>query len=189
MQNYCLIYSWKPKDVQYAMCTEADLHLIHRNFGHPKVRTTINLLKRASDNNVPTSTRKAKAAIEKYCETCRLNDTAPRCFNLTMGSDNLKFIHYLQVDTMFLRGKPVVHMIDQATHYTAAFFLRTQCSTDIWKEIRELWIQVYEGPPDYLLVDQGSIRLHIPRTEGKRRGHRNPNERGTHRLTWHHSCS
>lgn len=57
---------------------------------------------------------------------------------------------------MFLRSKPFIHMVDEATHYTAAAFLPSQSTADIWKILRELRMQTYAGPPDYLVVDQGT---------------------------------
>lgn len=47
-------------------------------------------------------------------------------------------------------------MVDQATHFSAAAFLKNQSSSEVWKEIQGLWHLVYIGPTDFLMVDQGS---------------------------------
>lgn len=57
---------------------------------------------------------------------------------------------------MFLDGKPVLHMVDESTHYTAAAFLKNQAAAKIWRMIERQWTLVYLGPPDFLAIDQGS---------------------------------
>ena len=57
---------------------------------------------------------------------------------------------------MFIENRPVIHLVDESTHFTAAAFLTNQSSLEIWKAISRLWINTYIGPPDYLKVDQGS---------------------------------
>lgn len=57
---------------------------------------------------------------------------------------------------MYIDGKPVLHLVDEATHYNAAQFLRKQSSTDVWKSIMRCWYRTYLGPPDFLHVDQGT---------------------------------
>lgn len=47
-------------------------------------------------------------------------------------------------------------MVDIATHFSAACFLRTQFSADTWKEIMANWLYVYAGPADTIQVDQDS---------------------------------
>lgn len=46
--------------------------------------------------------------------------------------------------------------MNEGTHYTAACNIRPRFTAYIWKAIRELLVQTYAGPPDYLVVDQGS---------------------------------
>lgn len=45
---------------------------------------------------------------------------------LTVGADELIFNHSVQIDTMFMTGKPVLHMVDMDTHFGAATFLLSQ---------------------------------------------------------------
>lgn len=81
MDNYCLIYRWAPHDMHYALYTEGDLRRIHHSFGHPRVTTTVKLLKRASGEPVKSKVKKSIATITKDCETCRMTDTAPKRSN------------------------------------------------------------------------------------------------------------
>lgn len=47
-------------------------------------------------------------------------------------------------------------MVEEGTNYTAASYVPSQSTAGTWKVIRELWMQTYSGPPDFLVVDQGS---------------------------------
>ena len=57
---------------------------------------------------------------------------------------------------MYINGKPVIHVVDEATHYQAALFLRRVNAEETWKAILKCWFWVYLGPPDHLPVDQSS---------------------------------
>lgn len=57
---------------------------------------------------------------------------------------------------MFLLGRPILHIVDESTRFTATCFLKNKSSSELWKAILLLWIHTYLGPPDYLSVDQGS---------------------------------
>lgn len=50
----------------------------------------------------------------------------------------------------------MVHMFDEATHYTASSFLVTHSTAEICKTICKICSLTHFGPPDYLVVDQGS---------------------------------
>lgn len=62
----------------------------------------------------------------------------------------------MAVDVIYIKGKPVLHLVDEATHYMAAVFLRNLKSETIWRAILKCWSHVYVGPPEFLHIDQGS---------------------------------
>lgn len=70
--------------------------------------------------------------------------------------EELRFNHRAMFYTMFIEGRPVLHMVDERSHFQAAGFLRMQSTANIWKGIQKLWIFTYLGPPDFLALDQGS---------------------------------
>lgn len=57
---------------------------------------------------------------------------------------------------MFLGGRTVILIIDEATHFSAAGFLKSQSAKAVLKAVLHLWTLTYLGPPDYLGIDQGS---------------------------------
>lgn len=156
LENYFLVYRWGFKDMTYTLFTEQELLKIHKVFGHPSVGATQRMLRRAKGEALDKKTRGAIAKITEDCKICKTHAAKPRRFKLTIGADGLKFNCRVQVDTMFIRGRPVIHMVDMATHFSAAAFLRNQSSSEVWKAIQGLWNLVYMGPPDFLMVDQGT---------------------------------
>lgn len=154
--NFFLIHNWTPNDVPYSLYTEGELRKIHKVFGHPSVTAASGLIKRALGGNLDTKTRRIIEIISDECHICKRNAQAPRRFKMTVGTDDLSFNHNIQVDTMFLNNRPVIHMVDLATHFCAAGFLKNQSAKEVWKSIQRLWNWVYLGPPDHITVDQGS---------------------------------
>lgn len=96
--------------------------------------------------NWPLKFKKSLIQISNNCETFNTKASAPRRFKRTVVSDQLSFNHLVQVDTMFIRQKPIIDLIHEASNYTAAGFLRSQKTNDIWKAIRELCIMTYADP-------------------------------------------
>lgn len=89
------------------------MHRIHMTFDHPSISSMISLLKRASDSDeLEPGPRKALQMIRDECNTCRRNDDKPRLFKVTIGSDRLRFNNSVQVDPMFIRNRPDLHMVD-----------------------------------------------------------------------------
>lgn len=48
---------------------------------------------------------------------------------------DLIYNHTVQIDTMYLERKPVLHMVDQATHFCSAVFFKFQSSDPVWRSI------------------------------------------------------
>ncbi len=155
-ENYFLIHKWKPSDVSFSLYTESHLKRLHRVFGHPSVQALHNLLKRADPSNLSKDTKHTLMEISKQCEVCMKYASKPRRFKLTIGTEDLQFNHTIAVDVMHLAGKAVLHIVDEATHFSAAQFLRKQSTPEVWKALLRCWTRVYLGPPDFIRVDQGS---------------------------------
>lgn len=138
MRNCSLIYTRNPEDLRLALYNESDLRQLRKSFGHPKVRTTVKLLERAAGGTILTNMRESIQNISKDCETCRVSQNSPKRIKLTVGSEDFHFNHRLQVNTMVINGKPVVHFVDEATYYTAACYPRSKSTGHVSKAIREL---------------------------------------------------
>ena len=156
LENYFLIHRWKPEEIYYSMFTEQELKRLHRSFGHPTVNALVNILRRAQPDKTNKNIEEAISQLTKACITCATNAAKPRRFKLTIGTEDLRFNHIVAADIMFLNHKPVLHVVDEATHYQSAAFLHKQKSNDVWKCFLRCWSRIYLGPPDFLDVNQGS---------------------------------
>lgn len=161
-ENYFLTHRWVKSDMPFVLYTETQLRRIHRSFGHPSVRAMGNLLKRASDDNrLDNETRKAIQAISDDYKICLRTASPPRRFKLTLGTEDLRFNNVVQIGTMLIENRPVLHMVGEATHFFGAAFLRNQSTAEIWATNQRIWSLLYLGPPDFLTVDQGSAYVSV----------------------------
>lgn len=132
--------------------TETELRRIYRQFGHPTVNRLNRVLKNTGHKDMDIE---ALETITKMCHHCQLHDSAPRRFKFTLKDDQ-DFNYELIVDVMYLSGKPVLHVVDAATSFQAARFLRILSAKDTWEALRATWIDTYLGPPDYVVHDAGT---------------------------------
>lgn len=105
-------------------------------------------------------TQEVKEAIRNITSDCsirKLHKSDLRSFRLKVGTDDMIFNHRVQVDTMFLDGRPVIHLVDLETQFFAAAFIKSQSTDEIWRRIQRFWTLVYMGPSEFLEVDQGTL--------------------------------
>ncbi len=60
------------------------------------------------------------------------------------------------MDIMYIDSMPVLHIVDEATRFSAAQFLANIGTKAIWDALLRCWATVYTGLPNRILVDQGS---------------------------------
>lgn len=56
---------------------------------------------------------------------------------------------------MYIEGRAVLHIIDEATRYNAARWLPNLSAKTTWDTLRMAWIDTYLGPPDFIVADAG----------------------------------
>ena len=119
-----------------AYFTRTQLNYLHKQFFHPSATKLYNLLKKARPEEVTPETLSILEDISKRCDPCQRITNAPNRFRVTLGAENVKLNERLQLDVMFLDGKPVLHIVDEGTKFSAARFLPTDQSTKtIWSTI------------------------------------------------------
>ncbi|KAI1819054.1 hypothetical protein F4861DRAFT_544296 [Xylaria intraflava] len=84
--------------------------------------------------------------IQKFCHHCQSYDPAPRRFKFSI-KDDCNFNYEIIIDVVRIGGKQVLHVIDAATSFQAATFLKSMLARDTWEA---LW------PPDYISHDPGT---------------------------------
>ena len=154
---------WRDGHLYASMCfavstfyKTVQLRKLHRSFFHPSAEKLYNLLERAGLEAVTSETLERLKGIVVSYEPCQRIRNAPLRFRVTIGHENVRFNARAFVDIMYLVGKPVLHIIDEATRFSAARFL-TKMSTDaLWEAIVKCWSSVYTGSPYNVMVDEGS---------------------------------
>lgn len=146
--------------------TTNELHHINRSFGHPSLKATAELLKNAKWGSLQNETKVSLKEIEMECTPSRHTRTKSRNFKLAIRSKAIKFNHHLRVDTMFIDERPVVHIVDESTHFPAARFIQNQNTSTIRKSIQQMWYLTYIRLLDH--IGRGSrIRIRFRRYETK----------------------
>ena len=131
--------------------TEQELRRLHRRFGHPAVDRLRRVLERAGhevDNKVLEH-------LTKICHYCQKYGRSPGRFRFTLR-DDVEFNYCIIVDIFYIDGRPVLHIIDEATRYQAGRWLKDVSSKTVWEAIQECWINTYLGPPDMMAIDAGT---------------------------------
>ncbi len=60
------------------------------------------------------------------------------------------------MDVMYLDRKPVLHIVDEGTRFSAARFVPDVSRKTIWRTFLECWAAGYTGLPHKILVDQAN---------------------------------
>jgi hypothetical protein len=80
------------------------------------------ILERAGYDSV---NKKSIELITKYCLHCQKHGKFPGRFKFTLRTgDDTIFNYSIYVDVMYIDGNPILHVIDEATRFQAAKWLR-----------------------------------------------------------------
>lgn len=146
-----LTHTWAAKDVAYSCYTHIEIRRIHKTLCNPSASAMEGLLSRAdNDGIIGGDTKESISRVREDLMVCRRDDAAPWRFKISIGTDDLRFNSCGKLDTMFIGGKPVVHMVDEPRTTRPHPFSETSILVKFG-----IIYEIY-GPPDYLVVDQGS---------------------------------
>lgn len=74
----------------------------------------------------------------------------------------MRFNERILLDVMYIGGKPVLHIVDEGTKFIAARFLLDVSTKTVWRTLLEIWVKIYTGLPNRMVVDQGSAFGGLP---------------------------
>ena len=94
--------------------------------------------------------------ISRRCDPCQGIHTAPTRFRVAFGVEHVRFNERILLDVMYVDGKPVLHILDEGTKFSAAKFLPDVSTKTIWRTLLQIWVMIYTGLPDRMMVNQGS---------------------------------
>ena len=73
-----------------------------------------------------------------------------------MGAENTRFNAKVYIDVMYIEDAPLLLMVDDATHFSAAQTVVPLTTESVWETILTLWVTFYTGFPNTLVFDDGS---------------------------------
>ena len=146
-----MLLQQKERIISWNHLTEAELRQLHRRFGHPSIDRLGKVIRLAGHD----VSYQAMEKITKHCHQCQLHGKAPGRFKFTL-QDDYNFNYKVIVDMMWIDEKIVLHVVDEATSFQAARFLKSRSAKDAWEALQECWIDTYQGPPDYIVTDAGT---------------------------------
>lgn len=137
----------------YVTChlTRAEMEQVHRRFGHPSPRRLYRMLQRAG-HTIPLN---AIEQITKFCKNCQLHKGPPQRFNFTL-KDDTEFNHTIYLDVLKLDDRQVLQVVDEATKFQSARFLKSMSAQHAWDAVRACWMDYYLGPPVFAVHDPGT---------------------------------
>ena len=150
--NCLRVYLTESLDHSPSHLTEKELRQLHRRFGHPSALKLRRVLERSGHGDALN--KDVLDRLTRYCSYCQKHGKSPGRFKFTLRED-VNFNHSIIVDIMYVENSPLLHVIDEATRFQAARWLLNITSKHTWDALRLCWIDVYLGPPDYILHDAG----------------------------------
>lgn len=91
------------------------LRKLHRQFAHPAAEKLYKLLRIAQPEQTSPETLKVLQDLTSCLEPCSKINNVPYRLCVPMGTENVRFNRRVNMDIMYLEGKPVRHLVDEAT--------------------------------------------------------------------------
>jgi hypothetical protein len=105
---------------------------------------------------LPADTNDLLKDISKSCHACQFYYSKPNHFQIRDPAA-IVFNHEIQLDLMYLRGKPVLHIVDVAKTFSTANFLLAQDVSSVWNTFLTGCATLYIGFPECILADQDFV--------------------------------
>lgn len=126
-----------------------------------------NLFKRARLEQATTETSQILKEISKRCDPCQGIQRGPDRFRATIGAENVRFNERIVLYIMALHEDPVLHTVDDETHFSAAHFFPDVSTATVRRTILQCWAIIYTGLPNRILPDResqfGDLFIHMAR--------------------------
>jgi transposase InsO family protein len=152
-----LLIEWEPRQALHTFYTPAEIRNLHRHYLHPSAKRLYDILKRA-DPNLSSATKDLVKDVTEACSSCAEFSRKPISFSVRTP-DDIIFNQELLLDLMYIGHRPILHIIDRGTRFSAARFLPRADAQTVWTTFVRAWSTLYVGFPESILTDQGSIFL------------------------------
>ena len=125
---------------------------LHKQFAHPPAERLLKLLSNSEYGSDLELIQEIKEVSEK-CDTCKKYKRTPSrpVVGMPMAT---KFNQTVAMDIKYMKGKPVLHMIDALTRFSACVVVPSKQPKCIVDVVFKHWISIF-GPPGKILSDNG----------------------------------
>lgn len=104
------------------MMIAVELRRLRHRFGRPSTYKVMNVLVRSDSKEVDANTRNFLKIIQRNLDACRGHAQKPRCSKFTL-IDEKDCSQTIYVDKLYIEGKQILHIVDEAYHHQAACWL------------------------------------------------------------------
>lgn len=126
---------------------------LHQVFGHAGKEKIYNMYKEAKGED--HELRKELEELEKTCDVClSMKRPYPRPRSCLPLSSNVNEV--VAMDIKFINQKPVLHLIDTFSRFSACCFLRNKSAEAVVEAIFRIWISVIGRPTRSFFTDNGT---------------------------------
>jgi hypothetical protein len=133
--------------------------MLRKHYVHPSADRLYHILRRARPKETDSGTRKILEDITNACRHCQMHQAQPRRFvvsaSMTDAEHDFCFGGQVDMDLLWIQPRPVLHVVDHDTGFTAAYFVTGETMEHIWEAFLSCCSLIYDGMPKALLVDQG----------------------------------
>lgn len=113
---------------------------------HQTVRAIEMLQRLADEPNTDDQTAKFVKKFGDDFSVCREVWSSPRRLKLAVVAQELTVNHPIQVDVMYIGGRSVIYIVDEATHFCSDLVFCSQSTKQIWKTIQQISFVVLLNP-------------------------------------------
>lgn len=138
-----------------------ELKKLHRHLRHPSPTRMFSLLQSASAADLPVETLAMIRMMVDRCEQCNTIRNREVQFSHRLKG-KIIFNRKLQIDLLYLDGRPVLHVVDTDTGFGNAGFIggasaaKVPTASMVWQTFLQQWVHVYTGHPDVVQHDRGT---------------------------------
>lgn len=114
--------------------TRVQLNMLRRRFFHLIAKKLFNLIKKAHPEHMMPETRQAMKDMTARFAPCHRTQTASLGCRVSFGTGNYRFNERILVDIMYLNRYPVLHIVDEGTHFSTVQFVPNMQTDTLWKK-------------------------------------------------------
>lgn len=111
--------------------TPSELRKVHRQFYHPHAENLYAFMNKSDPEKVSPDVMAYLQRITSTCDVCQLYAGAPHRFRVALLERDCESNLAVFIDLMHLEVASVLHVVDNETNFSAAFFLSRESADDV----------------------------------------------------------